>query len=265
MSTVLPTIEEELFCTRYELEILSGIVNHNMLERWVPGFCNPYTHKEHVCRYNWVKDFVKNKKVIDIACGSGFGSRIIAADGSAASVLACDIDERSVKYASIKNRHPHLSFQVQDAENIAAENKFDVAISFETIEHLHKPQAFLKGISNALNDDGTFFVSTPIARVPQNDKPDNVYHVTEWGFERFQNIIKEFFEIKDIYLQLYSLPPAIDNRKISKALRKAGITKVNPHKPVERVEPFKWQPAEIPAATIGTEWLGYQIVQCRKK
>jgi hypothetical protein len=50
------SLEEELFCTRYELDILSGIVNFNMLERWVPGFCNPQTHKEHVYRYNWVKD-----------------------------------------------------------------------------------------------------------------------------------------------------------------------------------------------------------------
>ena len=259
------TIEEELFCTRYELEILSGIVNLNMLERWVPGFCRANTHKEHVCRYNWVKDFVKNKTVLDIACGTGFGSRIMATEGGAASVLACDIDERSVKYASLKNRNENLNFRVQNAENFETENKFNVAVSFETIEHLHNPQSFLQCISKALNDDGMFFVSTPISNVPQNDKPDNIYHVTEWGFKRFHSILEDYFTIEDVYLQLYSVPPKIDNRKISKALRKAGITKANTHAPVERVEPFKWQPNEMAAESIGTKWAGYQIVQCKKK
>ena len=259
------TIEEELFCTRYELEILSGIVTQGMLERWVPGFCGANTHKEHVSRYDWVKGFVKNKKVLDIACGTGFGSYILASNGGAVEVLGCDVDERSVKYASYKNKHPHLSFSVQNAEIIRLEKKFDIVVSFETIEHLNKPEAFLRNVNEMLNDDGVFFVSTPISAMDQNEKPDNIYHVTEWGFKRFQAIISQYLSIQDVYLQLYNVPTKPNNSKVSRLLRWAGIKKKNKHVAIEKMDPFKWIPADIPAAQIGTEWMGYQILQCKKK
>ena len=265
MNTTPITLDEELFCTRYELEILSGIVNLGMLERWVPGFCNPHTHKEHVCRYNWIKDFVKDKKVIDIACGSGYGSRLMATDGGAASVLAYDIDERSVKYASIKNRHDKIIFEVQNAEKFETTDKADVIVSFETIEHLQNPQLFLQCVHKALTTQGDFFVSTPISYIALNEKPDNIHHVKEWGFLKFHDVLKEQFLIKDVYLQLYNVPPKTDNRIITRGLRKTGIAKMPSHILIERLDPFKWQPEELAANIIGTEWAGYQIVHCKKK
>ena len=259
------TADEELYCMRYELEILSGIVNQNMLERWLPGFCKLHTHQEHMYRYEWVKDFVKNKKVLDIACGTGFGSYILASNGGAAEVTGCDIDERSVKYASYKNKHPHISFSVQNAEAIRLEKKFDIVVSFETIEHLNKPEAFLQNVNAMMNDDGFFFVSTPISYVDHNEKPDNIYHVTEWGFKRFQAIVSQYFSIQDIFLQLYNVRPKTDIRKLSRLFHRAGLKKKTKHVAIEKMDPFKWIPADIPAATIGTDWIGYQILQCKKK
>lgn len=260
------TIEEELFCTKYELKILSGIVNMDMLERWVPGFCGTHTHKEHVSRYDWVKDFVKNKTVLDIACGSGFGSYKLVAEGNAEKVLAGDIDEDTVKYASCRNRHPLVDFQVQNAETFKFDKKFDVVVSFETIEHLKKPEAFLSNVNEVLNTKGSFFVSTPISGVPYNKKPANIYHTVEWGFVKFQELVSNYFDIKDIFLQMYRFPPKPDNRIMSRGLRKAGIVKTpSPGQVIERLAPFKWNPDEIAKETIGTLWTGYQILQCKKK
>lgn len=259
------SIEEELYCMRYELEILSGIVNHNMLERWLPGFCKLHTHREHVYRYEWVKDFVKDKKVLDIACGTGFGSYILAENGGAAQVTGCDIDERSVKYASFKNRHARVNFSVQNAETINLQKGFDVIVSFETIEHLHKPEAFLQQVSAMLNDEGVFFVSTPISDVEYNSKPDNIYHVAEWGFNKFQSMVSQYFSIQDIYLQLYNVPPKPDNSRLSRLLRRAGLQKKSTFTATEKMDPFKWMPGDVPESSIGTEWMGYQIVQCKKK
>lgn len=259
------TIEEELFCTRYELEILSGIINLGMLERWVPGFCGPQTHKEHVSRYDWIKDYSARKNVLDIACGTGFGSFKIATDGNAASVTACDIDAKTLKYASFRNRHPLIDFQVQNAESFNFEKKFDIIVSFETIEHLNQPEQFLTNVNSVLDTSGSFFVSTPISHIPQNTKPDNVYHTMEWGFEYFQTMIARHFIIEDVWLQLYRFPKKPDTRFVARGLRKAGIAKTVKEKVIERLIPFRWNPEEINKILFGNLWTGYQIVQCRKK
>jgi 2-polyprenyl-3-methyl-5-hydroxy-6-metoxy-1,4-benzoquinol methylase len=259
------TIEEELFCTRYELETLSGIVNMNMLERWLPGFCSAHTHKEHVSRYDWVKGFVKNKSVLDIACGSGFGSYKIVEEAGALKVIACDIDPATVKYASLRNRHPLIDFQVQNAEAFKLNEKFDVAISFETIEHLENPAAFLSCVNDVLSSDGVFFVSTPISNMQQNNNPANIYHKVEWGFESFHKLISAYFEIENVFLQVYRFPPKPDNRIILRGLRKAGIAKTSNQLLIEKLMPFRWDPKEIDKEIIGSVWSGYQIVKCKKK
>ena len=95
------------------MEILSGIVNEGRLERWLPGFCSPHTHKEHVARYDWVKAFARDKTVLDIACGTGFGSYMLATEGRAAKVTGWDNDERTIRYASIRNKHVNLVFEIE--------------------------------------------------------------------------------------------------------------------------------------------------------
>jgi 2-polyprenyl-3-methyl-5-hydroxy-6-metoxy-1,4-benzoquinol methylase len=260
------TVEEELFCTRYELEILSGIVNLGMLERWLPGFCGAHTHKEHASRYNWVKGFVKNKTVLDIACGTGFGSFEMATDGNATCVTACDIDTKTVKYASYRNRHPLIDFHVQNAEAFTFDKKFDVITSFETIEHLGNPEIFLENINQVLNKNGSFFVSTPISAVPQNNNPVNIYHAVEWGFEKFQGFVSKYFQIEDILLQVYQHPAKPKNALMARALRKAGIIKKSNNQTIiEKLVPFSWEPEEINKEIIGTIYTGYQILQCKKK
>lgn len=259
------TLEEELFCTRYELDILSGIINFNMLERWVPGYCAPQTHKEHVCRYDWVKEFVKDKAVLDIACGTGYGSYKMAEEGGAKKVMACDIDERTVKYASIRNRHRNILFQVNNAERLTFENEFDVVISFETIEHLNEPETFLKNVNKALTPDGTFFVSTPISALIEDTTPANKYHKVEWGFKRFREVVAKHLNVNDIYLQLYSVPLKPSTKMGARILRKTGLAKQDISGMIEKLEPHRWSPEELAEELIGHEWAGYQILQCKKK
>lgn len=261
----LLTTEEEVFCTRYELETLSGIINHNTLERWVPGFCSPHTHTEHLLRYEWVKEFIKDKTVLDIACGAGFGSHKMAEEGNAAKVTGWDIDEKTITYAVIKNKHPNLLFQIKDAETFDCNSEFEIIVSFETIEHLNRPEDFLKNINRALVADGLFFVSTPISSMPENRKPDNKYHVTEWGFSRFRNMVSQYLTVEEVYLQLYSVPPKPKTGLISRVVRKAGLAKDIYAPVVEKLIPHKWLPQEISEDRIGKEWTGYQLLQCKKK
>ena len=257
------TTEEELFCTRYELETLSGIVNHNRLERWLPSFCSAQTHNEHESRYSWVKDFVKGKTVLDMACGTGFGSYKLASEGGAAKVDASDIDERTIRYASLRNQHPALSFAVNDAETFVAANGFDIIISFETIEHLENPQTFLNNINGSLTDNGQCFISTPIATVTENKHPDNVFHRTEWGFKKFQELVESYLRITDIYLQVYNVQ-AMKPGFLSKMVQRSWL-KPPDAEATGKIIPRKWDPRQIREELIGKEWAGYQILQCSKK
>jgi len=258
------TTDEELFCTRYELETLSGIVNDGRLERWLPGFCSEHTNKEHESRYNWVKDFVKDRTVLDIACGTGFGSYKLINEGGAVKVTGFDVDDKTIRYASLRNKHPRLFFEVNDAETFAASNSYDIIVSFETIEHLHKPQSFLKNINAALAGDGQCFISTPIASVDENKNPDNVFHQTEWGFRKFQELVKDFLIVKDIFLQVGSTRD-IKTGFFPKLLQKAGLKHADHADESERFNLRKWDPKQLKEDLIGTEWTGYQILQCSKK
>src|SRR5258705_8045042 len=253
------TPEQDLFCTRYELETLSGIVNFNRLERWVPGFCNPHTHQEHEARYEWVKEYVKDSDVLDVACGTGFGSYKLAKEGKAAKVTGYDNDDNTIRYATLKNRHIQLMFHVQDAETFAADKQYDIIVSFETIEHLKKPDRFLNNINRALRTGGTCFISTPISNLAENDHPDNIYHEKEWGFKNFRDFVKDYLIVDEVYVQL-SDARSRNSGFVSRFLHKTGLRPIDPLIDHGKPVPRKWNPLELKEELVGTEWKGYQIL-----
>lgn len=198
------TIEELLFCHKFEIDTIADYVFRNSLERWVPGFCNDRINKHHEDRYLLASKFVKDKTVLDVACGSGFGSKILTKKGVAKSVTGYDISPDSIKYALIKHRRSGIDFQQQNAETFAQPDKFyDVIVSFETIEHLKNHKQFIQQVKQSLTTDGLFIVSTPISKKRTNLNPTNPYHVIEWKFADFQEYMKEHFQIKETLIQTY--------------------------------------------------------------
>ncbi len=250
-------IHDEQFCLSFELQTLSGILNRGELERWVPGFCNPHTELEHIQRYTWVSQFTHGNTVVDIACGTGKGSHIIATDGKAAHVDACDIDTEAVRYASIRYAHPVITHHVKDAETFTIEEPCDVVVSFETIEHLPHPEDFLTHVKSSLIDGGYFFVSTPISGKEVDTTPYNVHHVTEWGFTAFQALISSHFTIEEIYVQLYETK---NTNKIKRLIKKI----LGRSESVVLSDITVWNEQEYPAKSMGVTHKGYQIIRCKK-
>jgi ubiquinone/menaquinone biosynthesis C-methylase UbiE len=207
--------------------------------------------------------FVKDKSVLDIACGSGKGSYILAKEGGAKSVLASDINEQAVKYASIRYSGENISHKVADAEKFTSSEKYDVIVSFETIEHIQNIKAYLKSIEKVLSSNGSFFVSTPISSKELDEKPNNIYHLREWGFKSFHKVLEEYFEIEAIYVQLYPPMETLFDKIIrylkAKIDHKANIRIMN----IE--DPFKWDNDNPHGELIGIKYNGYQIVQCKLK
>lgn len=97
--------------------------------------------RDHVARYEFAAAMLKGKRVIDFACGVGYGAKILA--GTAKRVLAYDIDREALAYGCQNYRHARLSFAVGDASKPGKLPPADAAVCFETIEHLEDPRALL--------------------------------------------------------------------------------------------------------------------------
>lgn len=255
----IENIVDELFCLNFETKLFAQYVSYGKLERWIPGFSDPHTEESHITRYNFIADYVKNKVVLDIACGTGKGSLMIAQAG-AAKVTGVDIDDDAVRYAQHRFPHPHLSFSVGNALDFKGDDQYDVIVSFETIEHLPDVSAFLRNVNSLLKEDGVFFVSTPISAIPLDLKPRNTYHVQEWGLKKFQEVVSEFITVDKSYLQLFP-ERSITRFAIyrDRLLQKSKLPYVSTISTLNEVEKL----GRI--AKLGKSILGYQILQCSKK
>src|SRR5512139_3486774 len=77
-------------------------------ERYVPWVDDPFIGYEHLHRYRFAKEFVKGKKVLDLACGEGYGSLMLSEE--AGDVTGIDIDETTIRHASSKYLRGNLKF-----------------------------------------------------------------------------------------------------------------------------------------------------------
>ncbi len=102
---------------------------------------------EHLHRYAVAIELCKDKIVLDIASGEGYGSNLLA--GVASKVVGVDISAKTIKAAKEKyaSKRNNLEFMEGRAENIPSDKEmFDVVVSFETIEHHDKHQEMMNEI-----------------------------------------------------------------------------------------------------------------------
>lgn len=183
-----------------------------VLERIDPDtvtFLHRGTLLQHIERYEFSKSFCKNKKVLDAACGTGYGSVIISKVSK--EVTGIDISEKTIlenktKFNQIKN----LSFVKMSVTTLDfPDNYFDVITSFETIEHIKEKDInlMLKEFSRVLKKDGLLIISTPDVRNYSLDNfiKSNGFHLIEFDLKQFEKIINLNFKIIDFYYQDKSL------------------------------------------------------------
>src|SRR3989344_372638 len=172
-------------------------------ERCIVGKSGSLIEKEHLDRYNFVLNYVKNKIVLDIACGSGYGSKLLS--NKAKKVIGVDISKESIDYAKNNFNSNKIKFFIGDATNLdfLKDNSIDVVVSFETIEHLIDYKRFLMEVKRILKKEGLFIVSTPNKKIssPHGKKPKNPFHVIEFFKKDFEILLKRYFGLIAIYGQ----------------------------------------------------------------
>lgn len=145
-------------------------------------------YDEHLIRYELAKGFVHGKTVLDIACGSGYGSNILARAG-AEKVTGMDVDEEALSNAGKKFVLDNLEFKKGNGLDLGVYG-FDVVVSFETIEHLQDGEKFLSELAKAVKDDGVVIISTPNKEVFLEKNP---YHLKEYTKKEFEDLLKRYF------------------------------------------------------------------------
>jgi 2-polyprenyl-3-methyl-5-hydroxy-6-metoxy-1,4-benzoquinol methylase len=166
---------------------------------------------EHLHRYAISMELAEGKKVLDIACGEGYGSNLLAT--KALTVTGMDIDQPSIENAKKKYNKINLTFKTSGAEHILAQNnEFDLVVSFETLEHLSDHVSMLNEIKRVLTPAGLLIISTP----DKNNYSDrrnyqNPFHKKELYFKEFAELLNSVFKNVRIYYQQMTHSSLINN------------------------------------------------------
>jgi len=163
-------------------------------ERIVPGAsnCEPLfadkMYMEHSARYKLACHFAKGAKVLDIGCGVGYGSALLV-DAGAASVTAFDLSAEAIEHAKQHYARSIINFGTGDATNFAFNEKFDLIVCFELIEHVPYPDKTFACIMSAIKDDGILVMSTPRAL----EQKRNDFHIHEYTPSEFRQKLQSLF------------------------------------------------------------------------
>jgi 2-polyprenyl-3-methyl-5-hydroxy-6-metoxy-1,4-benzoquinol methylase len=157
------------------------------IERFVPGDVAGPVAEAHLARYGTACRLVAGKRVGDIACGAGYGSRMLAEAG-AASVIGIDNCVDALREAAGRYPHRQVRYLAADATTLPlAAGSLDLVVSFETIEHLREPARFLGEVRRVLRPGGLLLLSTPNREVTRlgiprywRRRPSNPFHVREF-------------------------------------------------------------------------------------
>ncbi|HEV8502736.1 MAG TPA: methyltransferase domain-containing protein [Casimicrobiaceae bacterium] len=172
-------------------------------ERFVPGVAGEIVY-EHVHRYAFARELVSGKRVLDAACGEGYGSALLATQ--AATVTGIDLDAATIAHASARyGGIATLGFAVASVTHLPlADASVDVVVSFETIEHLpaEDQPRMLAEFARVLAPGGLLVISAP-NRVEYSERRGyvNPFHRKEHDREELDALLARAFGARAFYRQ----------------------------------------------------------------
>jgi len=163
-------------------------------ERTLPDVpAENYWYRRHLAVYRWVADRCRGLDVVDMACGEGYGTAVLAQ--RAARVTGVDANPEAHEHARLKYSRPGVRFVRDLVESY--DEPCDAIVFLQTVEHLSDPGAVLDRFRELLRPCGTAYVSTPNVLTlapPGAEKSDNPWHVREYRSEEFRALCEASFE-----------------------------------------------------------------------
>ena len=151
-----------------------------------------YWFRRHLAVYEWIAERVAGKRVIDMACGEGYGSDLLAT--AAASVVGVDANPDAHEHARARYVRPNLRFERDLVESFS--EPCDAVVFLQTIEHVEDAGAILDHFRSMSRDGGVAFISTPnllTLAPPGAEKSGNPWHVKEYRAEEFRRLCEAHF------------------------------------------------------------------------
>ncbi|HXT71023.1 MAG TPA: methyltransferase domain-containing protein [Vicinamibacterales bacterium] len=160
----------------------------------------------HVARYALACRFIRpGDRVLDAACGLGYGSAILADATLAESVVGLDIDDDAVRYARdhYGRSRKRVRFDTCDAAGLdgLAPASFDAIVSFETLEHLEDPDTFLAACRRLLTPAGRIICSVPNQWVDETGEDPNPHHLHVYDREKLEHSCSRHFFVEQVFGQ----------------------------------------------------------------
>ncbi|ATG90446.1 class I SAM-dependent methyltransferase [Methylomonas koyamae] len=161
-------------------------------ERLLTGYYDKFS-LEHLHRYGLAIKLANKVEVLDIACGEGYGSNLLAS--VATKVYAVDIDKDTIERALKKYKAPNIDFITGSASQIPIPTaSVDLVVSFETLEHHDRHEEMYAEIKRVLRPNGILIISTPDKHFFSDiTEHRNAYHVKELYFDEFESLNNRYF------------------------------------------------------------------------
>ncbi len=151
-----------------------------------------YWYRRHLVVYEWIAERVAGMRVVDLACGEGYGTDVLSR--SAKSVVGVEANPETFEHARLRYTSPNVRFERTLVETF--DEEVDAAVFLQTIEHVQDADAVLEGIRSNLAPGGVAYVSTPnvLTLAPEGkERSDNPFHIHEYRPDEYAELCRRHF------------------------------------------------------------------------
>jgi SAM-dependent methyltransferase len=153
-----------------------------------------YWYRRHVAVYERIAARCRGLRVVDLACGEGYGSNLLAQRG--AEVIGVDANPEAHEHARLRYTGPRLRFERDLVENFDDDAPWDAIVFLQTIEHVPDPGALLDRFAGLLAPGGVAYISTPnrlTLAPPGAERSGNPWHVREYTAHEYRELLDPHF------------------------------------------------------------------------
>jgi 2-polyprenyl-3-methyl-5-hydroxy-6-metoxy-1,4-benzoquinol methylase len=183
----------------------------------------------HMEVYRFMAQFVTGKAVLDVGCGTGYGSDFLLRQG-ARTVCGIDYSRKAITYARKHFDSPGLAYRRMNAEVLEfPAQSFDVVTSSENLEHLPHPEKNVAEIRRVLAPGGLLLLGTPNKEIssPGMKICPNIYHLREFTFEDLDALLRRQFSSVHIFETTFAGEE--ESRRLKAERRQRGRIGLEPH------------------------------------